>query len=221
MWLSEIVTDATSDATPDATPDALMKAVVDRYLRSGDFNGLYLHTNVDTALVDIAKRLVADRKLQVMVSGLDYPNPHIRPWPSKRTIESQIESLDNLAEAVFGVVLYPTPSALKGVRVPSRLKGHPFGTSMAKGRGTLELAYFSLDVLEPYRNDPRYSFRYSDFGVDMSIADEAFLDETEHERDKVSLSHLGLPTTFPATTALMWTRRSCAASLPSTAISQS
>jgi hypothetical protein len=162
-----------------------MKEVVNRYLKSGDFNGLYLDTDIDPALVTVAKGLVADGKLQVMVSGVDYPNPHIRPWPSRRSTESQIESLDELASAGYGVVLYPTPLALKGVRVPARLKGHPFGAAMAKGRGTLELAYFSFDALEPYRNDPRYHFRYWDFGVDMGIGDEAYLDETELERDKV------------------------------------
>ena len=93
------------------------------------------------------------------MSDVDYPNPHIRPWPSKRTIESQIESLDEFAGAADGVVVHPTASALEGVRVPARLKGRPFGAAMAKGRGTLELAYLSFGVLQPYRNDPRYRFR--------------------------------------------------------------
>lgn len=174
----------------EPTRAALMKMVIDRYLKSGDFNGLHLHTNVEPAWLDVAKKLVAEGKLQV-VSEVDYPNPHIRPWPSRRTIESQIESLDELPGNGYGAVLYPTPLALKGVRIPVRLKGQPFGTAMAKGRGALELAYFSFDVLEPYRNDPRYHFRYWDFGVDMSIGNEAYLDGTELERDKVSLSHLG------------------------------
>ncbi|MDV6261916.1 hypothetical protein [Rhodococcoides yunnanense] len=103
----------------DATPDALMKAVMDRQHKSGDFNGLQLHTGSEPDLIDAAKGLVADRKLEVMASEVDYPNPHIRPWPSRRTIES----LDGLADAADGVVVYPTPSALKGVRVPARLKG--------------------------------------------------------------------------------------------------
>lgn len=168
-----------------------MKAVIDRYLKSGDYNGLHLRLNVEPALLDEAKKLVIDGKLQVMVSDVDYPNPHIRPWPSQRTVESQVESLDELTRGGYGAVLYPTPLALRGVRVPARLQEQPFGKAMAKGRGTLELAYFSLDVLEPYRNDPRYHFRYGDFGVDMGISDEAYLDETELDRDKVSLSHLG------------------------------
>lgn len=168
-----------------------MKEVVGKYLKSGDFNGFYLHTDVDLTLVEVAKGMVSDGNLQVMVSGVDYPNPHIRPWPSQRTIESQIDSLDEMAGAEYGVVLYPTPLALKGVRVPARLKGQPFGAALAKGRGTLELAYFSFDVLEPYRNDPRYHFQYWDFGVEMGIGDDAYLDETELDRDKVSLSHIG------------------------------
>lgn len=175
----------------DPTSDALMKAVVDRYMKSGDFNGLHLHGDIDPALIEVAKGLVRDFKLQVMVADVDYLNPHIRPWPSRRTIESQMESVDTLAGPGYGVVLYPTPLALKGVRVPTRLRAHPFGAAMAKGRGRLELAYFSFDVLEPYRNDPRYHFTYWDFGVDMGIGDDAYLDETELERDKVSLSHLG------------------------------
>lgn len=172
-------------------PEELLKAVVEKYLKSGDFNGLYLPANVKQDLVQRAKLLVSEGMLEVMVSGVDYLNPHIRPWPSRRTLESQIESLDELSVADYGIVLYPTPLALKGVRVPARLKSQPFGEALAKGRGTLELAYFSFDVLEPYRNDPRYHFRYGDFGVDMGIGDEAYLDETELERDKVSLSHLG------------------------------
>lgn len=168
-----------------------MKAVVERYLKSGDFNGLYIGTDTEPLIVERAKELVADGQLQVMVSEVDYPNPHVRPWPSRRSVESQMQSLDDLGEAGYGVVLYPTPAAMKSVRAPARLKGHPFSIALAKGRGTLELAYFSVDVLEPYRNDPRYHFRYWDFGVDMGIGDEAYLDENELERDKVSLSHIG------------------------------
>lgn len=174
-----------------ASPDALMEAVVERYLKSGDFNGLYLAPDTEPLIVERAKELVADGQLQVMVEQVDYLNPHILPWPSRRPVESQVESLDKLGSALYGVVLYPTTSALKGVRTPARYKGHPFGAAMAKGRGRLELAYFSFDVLEPYRNDPRYQFTFWDFGVDMGIGDEAFLDENELERDKISLSHLG------------------------------
>jgi len=176
---------------PVAAIDALMRKVIERYLESGDFNGLYIAPDTNPAIVELAKQLVADGQLQVMVSEVDYPNPHIRPWPSRRSIESQVQSLDGLAKASYGVVLYPTSVAMKSVPVPVRMEGHPFSMALAKGRGTLEMAYFSVDVLEPYRNDPRYHFRYWDFGVDMGIGDEAYLDENELERDKVSLRHLG------------------------------
>lgn len=170
--------------------DELRKAVIDYYLKSRDFNGYYLGGDVDKLTQKNAKELVRDELLQV-VDEQDYPNPHIRPWQSRRSIEQQIESLDALPGAEFGLCLYPTPKALKGVRAPRRMKDEPFSIAMAKGRGTLELAYFSFDVLEQYRNDPRYQFSYGDFGVTMSIGDEAYLDEEELERDKVSLSHIG------------------------------
>ncbi len=73
----------------DPTPDALMKAVVDRYLKSPDFNGLHIHGDIDPALIAVARDLVHNGRVQVIVSEVDYPNPHIRPWPSRRTIESQ------------------------------------------------------------------------------------------------------------------------------------
>lgn len=168
----------------------LLKLVTDCYLKSRDFNGYYLGGDIDTVVLGRAKQLVRDGIIQV-VDEQDYMNPHIRPWPSRRTIEEQVESLDALPGAKFGLCLYPTPQALSGVRVPKRLKDQPFSIAMAKGRGTLEPAYFSFDVLEQYRNDPRYHFSFGDFGVTMSISDEAYLDENELERDKVSLSHIG------------------------------
>ena len=62
---------------------------------------------------------------------------------------------------------------------------------MAKCRGTLELAYFSFDVLEQYRNDPRFDFQFYDFGALVSIGDDAYLDADEPEHDKTGMGHIG------------------------------
>jgi hypothetical protein len=61
---------------------------------------------------------------------------------------------------------------------------------MAKGRSTLELEYFTLDVLEQYRNDPRFTFNFSDFGVMTAISDEAYLDAGEPDHDSIVMSHI-------------------------------
>jgi hypothetical protein len=170
--------------------DALLHQIIDHYLKSRDFNGFYLAPNEDDQTIAKAVDLVRNGMVQV-VGEVDYPNPYIRPWPSRRTKESQVESLARLRSSAYGICLYPTPTALNSIHVPAGLDGHPFATQMARGRGTLELAYFSVDVLEQYRNDPRYHFQYSDFGVNMGIGDEAYLDETELARDKTSLGHIG------------------------------
>ena len=117
----------------------------------------------------------------------DYLNPHIRPWPSRRTIDDQIEDLRKSRS----VCLYPTPEALKDVTLPEKVVGKPYDEAMARGRGTLEMAFFQFDVLEQYRNDARYKFRYWDFGVNFGVSDDVYLDTEEPERDKIGLWHVG------------------------------
>lgn len=170
--------------------NALLKAVRVKYLGSGDFNGLYIDASVGQAVLDSAADLVLAGVMELM-SDDDYPNPHIRPWPSRRTAEEQVGSLEALIHQVYGVCLYPTEAGMKGVRLPKRFAGRPYDQAVARGRGVLELAYFDFGVLEPYRNDPRYSFSYDDFGAEMAVSDEVYLDEAEPERDKISLGHIG------------------------------
>jgi len=173
-----------------AATEELLKAVRTKYLGSGDFNGLYIDRGFGQDVLDAATELVRRGLLQV-VSEADYPNPHIRPWASRRTIGQQIGSLETIRPDDYGVCLYPTPEGMKGVRLPKRFSGRPYEQAIARGRGVLELAYFDFDVLEHYRNDPRYRFRYDDFGADMSVSDEVYFDDAEPDRDKVSLSHIG------------------------------
>lgn len=174
----------------DMTPDQLLALIRKRYLDSRDFNGFRLHGSALETARDAAISLVEDGRVQP-VENVDFMNIHIRPWPSKRTVEQHVEGLLNLDADHYGVGLYPTVLGMKGVRLPKRLAERPFETAMARGRGTLELAFFSLDVLEQYRNDPRYHFTFSDSGARMGIHDEAYLDEAEPDHDKVSLSHIG------------------------------
>lgn len=168
---------------------AFLDRVIERYLSSGDFNGLYVAAeNADE--IRSAVELVEQGLVQV-VSEEDFPNPHIRPWPSKRTQEEQIESLKQLPEARYGVCLYPTPKPMAGVTLPPEYADEPYRTAMARGRGSLELAYFEFEVLEQYRNDPRFSFEFYDFGARTVISDDAFSDDSEPEHDKIAMSHIG------------------------------
>lgn len=175
--------------SPEA--EAVLAAVRKRYIHSRDFNGFYL-SGRGTAPEHLSAAVeLLDMGLVQVVGESDYLNIHIRPWPSRRTVDAQRQELMSLSPEMYGVCLYPTALGMKGVRLPKRFKDAPYSTAMARGRSTLELAYFSTDVLEPYRNDARYSFSIDDFGVHIGIGDDAYLDESEPEKDKVSLWHLG------------------------------
>lgn len=167
----------------------LLSQILNRYRTSRDFNGFYFDAEF-TNFLDEAIRLTKEGLVQV-VSDEDYPNPHIRPWPPKRTIQLQIESLKRLNKESCGVCLYPTPQALKKYRVRNKYTDQPYRYEMSQGKGTLELVYFRFDVLEQYRNDPRFEFDYDDFGVSISISTDSYLDKDEPEEDKILIKHLG------------------------------
>jgi hypothetical protein len=168
----------------------LLAAVRGRYLSSREFNGLHIYRKTVDAVRNDAVQLVSLGLVQV-VSDRDYINIHIRPWSSARPIADQVSDLTQLTPDDYGVCLYPTALGMKGVRLPSRLAGQPFSREMARGKGTLDLVYFRFDVLEQYRNDPRYRFSFGDSGAHMGVTDESFEDPEQPESDNVGLSHIG------------------------------
>ncbi len=177
---------------PELSADAaeLMRLVRERYIGSGEFNGLHIRAKLVEPTRAPAIGLLKAGLIEVM-TGADYMNIHIRPWPSRRSVEDQIQDIEDLDSADYGVCLYPTAAGMKGVRLPSKLNGRPYARAMARGKGTLELAYFQFDVLEQYRNDSRFRFSFGDSGASMSLSDEAFEDEDVFERDHVGLNHIG------------------------------
>jgi len=170
----------------------MLDKIIKFYLNSGDFNGLPLRP--DATEVDIIEtiNLVKQGLIQV-VTQEDYLNPHIRPWQSMRSSDEQALSLTSLKDAdEYGVAcLYPTHKGMKGVRLPKRYSDRPYEKELAKGAGVLEPAYFTPDVLEFYRNDPRYHCRIGDFSIYMSVNDDVYGDTGEPKKDKVALEHAG------------------------------
>jgi hypothetical protein len=96
-----------------------------------------------------------------------------------------------LPDAEYGVCLYPTPVAMADYDLGSTYDDQLYRKQLALGRGTLELAYFSFDVLEAYRNDPRFEFRFHDFGADVGVSDATYLDENEPASDRIIMKHIG------------------------------
>jgi hypothetical protein len=167
---------------------ALLDRICNAYLESPDFNGfLFAGTHVDERRDAI--NLVRTGSVEV-VSEEDFLNPSIRPWPSRRGVEAQVASIESLSDGRSALCLYPNPSVLRD-RVTALYPDRPYQQRMAEGRGTLELAYFEFPVLEQYRNDPRFHFRFDDFGADALIGDAAYLDESEPAYDKIIMGHIG------------------------------
>ncbi|WP_431785002.1 hypothetical protein [Microbacterium maritypicum] len=179
-------------AKKDLSPAArdLLKLVRQHYLKSRDFNGLHIRPNrIGQEVIDAAVEL-AEAGLVQVVGHEHYMNIHIRPWPSRRTVAAQIEELHELTEDDYGVALYPMTKAMKGVKLPKKYDDAPFSRAMARGRSTLELAFFSADVLEGYRNDARFRFGMGDFGINFGLSDEAY-DDDQPDKDHVGMMHLG------------------------------
>lgn len=169
----------------------LLKKVKQRYMKSGDFNGLHVRTEWNPSREIEAAAELAEAGLVEVVGPGDYMNIHIRPWPSRRTVAEQVDELRELSDDDYGVCLYPTAKALKRTKPPREFEDAPFSRAMARGRSTLELAFFSADVLEGYRNDARYRFSMSDFGINFWMSDAAHDDADQADKDKVGLIHLG------------------------------
>lgn len=174
-----------SEATLPNRDDVLAE-VIRFYLNSGDFNGLPVesHDPRGTALGE----LLADGLIEI-TSDRAYVNAHIKPWAPRESWEQERSLTEALAGETLACV-YPSPAAMSSVDL-SHMADTPYQRDLAAGRGSLDLVYFEMAAIEPYRNDPRYWFDLDDFGVSWGIGDEAWSDAAEVERDKITTVRAG------------------------------
>lgn len=144
---------------------ALTREVAGHYERSTDANGYPVRKLLEHganlsevhALVDKA---VKTEQLHVVFAEID-TNPHINRLPQilRLPYEKAIEKC-NLAEAC----LYPSPQTIIAMVNLDRHKDSPYTLRLWRGGSSLDLVFFDIEVLERYRNDPRYRFRLRSFG---------------------------------------------------------
>lgn len=168
--------------------------VLEFYLKSGDFNGMSL-ANLSTSLgVEfeelrevILEGIECDR-LRIISSDHEL-NPHVIR-ECFRDRESQINSLrsDNLHHTC----VYPSVAALNDSLPEDECRGRPFERMLAEGHGQLEIVFFDLELLEFYRNDPRYYYECNDIGGRICVEDEHYESKSLDEKDKVLLKAFGL-----------------------------
>jgi hypothetical protein len=164
-------------------PAELLSNILKQYLYSGDFNG-YLFKGGAADAIEEAVKLVREGQAEV-ISEEDFPNPHIRPWPCRRSEADQVRSV--LESAEHPICLYPTTTTLAKTRRGKRYPNEPYSKAMARGKGALELAHFRFAVLEQYRNDPTFWFNFGDFGAQAVAVEESGTDES----DKIVMTHIG------------------------------
>ncbi len=138
--------------------DEILQATFHRYLESGDFNGWGTFGLARPEEIEAIIGLIEDRMVDI-ITHEDDENIHIkRHAPQPPGV--QIERLRRPGEPAHGC-LYPTSEALRlhgVVDHPAR----PYTSALRAGAPQLDFRTFRLEVLEQYRNDPRYRYQVDD-----------------------------------------------------------
>jgi hypothetical protein len=131
--------------------------IVQKYLKSGDFNGLPVTTlAIFGAGASDVVELIRLRQVD-LVRGDVHPNPHIKAFDPEPS-EVQIEKIK---KAGLEGCLYPTPEVLSGSGIDTKGMG-PYTSALTLGAPQLSFRAFDLRALEWYRNDPRFELRSDD-----------------------------------------------------------
>ena len=144
----------------------LLECVIEHYLESRDFNGIpfgQIVKQLDATgdhVVPLLSELVSDNAVEI-IYGDYHPNPHIKAF-SGSAIDEQIKKLSDL-QLLNQACIYPTPKTLAAVPdIHRNYTGRPYSLELALGAGQLDFRSFDLEVLETYRNDPRFYYRNDD-----------------------------------------------------------
>ena len=167
------------------------KRIVSYYLNSRDYNGLSLSTlirDIETNsnnIYEIVIELVKTGKISV--ASPHQSNPFIKMFDAP--IEEQLDGLKERNPRF--VCLYPTPTSVQEEIALSGYDDQPFTKMMVLANPKLLAIPFRLDVLDIYERDPRYRFRFYDFGGTISVRSEYYdhLGEDDQIRLRFGVGH--------------------------------
>ncbi len=171
----------------------LSERVLAFYLNSRDFNGYPCSKLGDACGVSAeafqAQLCSAIIECKIAVNFADrHPNPHIRAFPDDNPGD-QLAKVKTVP--LSQACVYPTPTNLSGRLGRTTYRDRPFTRALALGAAQLDLCFFRLEVLEIYRNDPRYRYDCNDVGGHISVTDEYFESTHLQESDRIVLQHFG------------------------------
>lgn len=164
------------------TERKLEKRVVQHYLGSKDYNGISLSQLVAELgaeldqLKGMAVALVKAGRISIVARRQS--NPHIKMFDAP--IHEQLHGLDE-REPQF-ICLYPNRAAIEEEIAPADYDDRPFTQILVLGAPQLAALPFRIDVLDTYERDPRYQFRFYDFGGSISTHDEYYEQMDESDR---------------------------------------
>ena len=174
----------------------ILKRVTEHYLSSGDFNGIPVATLISQCESTVEQIETALRALiesnQVVVIGPNVgPNPHILPF-NGYDHSRQFESLGGDQNHTC---VYPALESQQEELSDELFNDAPYSRELAIGHGQLMYRVFNLDVLERYRNDPRYYYDNDDISGRICIGDEFDQSDSMDDPDKVLLQTFGFAVT--------------------------
>jgi hypothetical protein len=170
----------------------LVEKVAQRYLDSGDFNGVSLAALLKgrgSKALDAVRNLVQQNILEIVAENWDFP--YIKRMAARDT-SAQLDVLqpDNAST----ICVYPTVKCMSRALPRSYAGNRPFTRLLALGHPQLEPMFFELGVLHRYRADPRYMFDFKDLAGHISITDKHYRSREMSGADKALVSNFGLGT---------------------------
>ena len=170
-------------STDPSTKDRIVEQVVTYYIGSRDFNGLpatrlteELGLPWESLRVEL-KQLILSRRLTIASTDWQI-HPHIRMFEAP--IGTQVESV--LTGEPSSICVYPTGQSVEARLDISEYDDRPFTRAVVLGAPQLLALAFSLDLLDSYKGDPRYTFDSYDFGGRIGFTEQSERQLSEDER---------------------------------------
>lgn len=198
--------------------DKILKRVLKFYLNSKDFNGYSIATllyefDLDSnAIKTLLIELILENKIEINF-GVFNGNSHIKSGYLD-TPEIQIEKLKNIEIPSRNIFLnitkeelilkkiqldykihgciYPSVTQLKNKVSIEKYSNRPFTLKLALGEPQLQHYVFDLNVLEIYRNNPKFKFSFNGISGSIYLKGEHFDSVHTKKRDKVFMKLFGM-----------------------------
>lgn len=156
--------------------EKILNKIINFYLTSYDFNGLPI-CDVDENYEEIIIELINEGMVEA-ISEKDVINPHIKGFELGLSKEHQIE---NAKDRDSHTCFFPTSKALANVKVDNQC---PYTALLQRGKAQFDIIFFNVEILERYRNNPK--FLIIDYGYRgcISIKDEFYDENDENENNE-------------------------------------